>query len=89
MGFRNNVAANPSQNCHTVLQKWIKKSHIKVFKESKFDDVIKLWEGLGYYTRCKNMFNAAKLIKSSFPNNYEDLIKLPGIGDYTAKTILA
>jgi A/G-specific DNA glycosylase len=35
------------------------------------------------------MFNAAKLIKSSFPNNYDDLIKLPGIGDYTAKTILA
>ena len=71
-------------------KKWIKKyPTLKSFKESKFDDVIKLWEGLGYYSRCQNMFNAAKLIKSSFPNNYEDLIKLPGIGDYTAKTILA
>ena len=71
-------------------KKWIKKyPTLKSFKESNFDDVIKLWEGLGYYTRCQNMFNAAKLIKSSFPNNYEDLIKLPGIGDYTAKTILA
>ena len=71
-------------------KKWIKKyPTLKSFKESNFDDVIKLWEGLGYYSRCQNMFNAAKLIKSSFPNNYEDLIKLPGIGDYTAKTILA
>ncbi len=71
-------------------KKWIKKyPTLKSFKESNFDDVIKIWEGLGYYSRCKNMFNAAKLIKSSFPNDYEDLIKLPGIGDYTAKTILA
>ena len=71
-------------------KKWIKKyPTLKSFKQSNFDDVIKLWEGLGYYSRCQNMFNAAKLIKSSFPNNYEDLIKLPGIGDYTAKTILA
>ena len=71
-------------------KKWIKKyPTLKSFKESDFDDVIKIWEGLGYYSRCQNMFNAAKLIKSSFPNDYDDLIKLPGIGDYTAKTILA
>ena len=44
---------------------------------------------MGYYSRCHNMFNAAKLINSTFPNNYDDLINLPGIGDYTAKTILA
>ena len=71
-------------------KKWIKKyPTLKSFKESKFDDVIKIWEGLGYYSRCHNMFNAAKLINSTFPNNYDDLINLPGIGDYTAKTILA
>jgi A/G-specific adenine glycosylase len=71
-------------------KKWIKKyPTLKSFKESSLDDVIKLWEGLGYYSRCQNMFNAAKLIKSSLPSNYEELIKLPGIGDYTAKTILA
>ena len=71
-------------------KKWIKKyPTLKSFKESNFDDVIKIWEGLGYYSRCQNMFNAAKLINSSFPNDYDDLIKLPGIGDYTAKTILA
>ena len=71
-------------------KKWIKKyPTLKSFKESNFDDVIKMWEGLGYYSRCHNMFNAAKLINSTFPNNYDDLINLPGIGDYTAKTILA
>ena len=71
-------------------KKWIKKyPTLKSFKDSNFDDVIKIWEGLGYYSRCHNMFNAAKLINSTFPNNYDDLINLPGIGDYTAKTILA
>ena len=71
-------------------KKWIKKyPTLKSFKESNFDDVIKIWEGLGYYSRCHNMFNTAKLINSTFPNKYEDLINLPGIGDYTAKTILA
>ena len=71
-------------------KKWIKKyPTLKSFKESNFDDLIKIWEGLGYYSRCHNMFNAAKLINSTFPNNYDDLINLPGIGDYTAKTILA
>ena len=71
-------------------KKWIKKyPTLKSFKESNLDDVIKMWEGLGYYSRCHNMFNAAKLINSTFPNNYDDLINLPGIGDYTAKTILA
>ena len=71
-------------------KKWIKKyPTLKSFKESNFDDVIKIWEGLGYYSRCHNMFNAAKLINSTFPNNYDELINLPGIGDYTAKTILA
>ena len=71
-------------------KKWIKKyPTLKSFKESNLDDVIKMWEGLGYYSRCHNMYNTAKLINSTFPNKYEDLINLPGIGDYTAKTILA
>ena len=38
-------------------KKWIKKyPTLKSFKESNFDDVIKIWEGLGYYSRCHNMF---------------------------------
>jgi len=54
--------------------------------------ILKFWSGLGYYSRARNLLKAAKLIKQNFdseiPNNYNDLITLPGIGDYTAKAIL-
>ncbi len=55
--------------------------------------LIKLWEGLGYYSRVKNLKKTAKLIIKIFdgklPDNFEDLISLPGIGNYTASAILA
>ena len=54
--------------------------------------ILKFWSGLGYYSRARNLLKAAKLIKHNFdseiPNNYNDLMTLPGIGDYTAKAIL-
>ena len=62
---------------------------------SKYNDrkLIKLWEGLGYYSRVRNLKKTAKIIISKYhgeiPNNYEDLISLPGIGNYTANAILA
>jgi A/G-specific adenine glycosylase len=53
--------------------------------------VLKLWQGLGYYSRARNLHFTAKYISSSlngiFPNNYKDLLKLKGIGDYTASAI--
>lgn len=53
--------------------------------------VFKLWEGLGYYTRCKNLIATARYIsvncKGIFPNNYDDIIQLKGIGPYTAAAI--
>ena len=64
-------------------------------KLSKIQDkeLIKLWEGLGYYSRARNLKKTAKIIISKhhgkIPNNYEDLISLPGIGNYTANAILA
>ena len=57
--------------------------------KANYNDVLKLWEGLGYYSRCKNIYKTASFVRKKFPNNYSELIKLPGIGDYTAKTILA
>ena len=54
--------------------------------------ILSFWSGLGYYSRAINLLKAAKIIKKNFkskiPNNYNDLLKLPGIGDYTAKAIL-
>lgn len=53
--------------------------------------VLKLWQGLGYYSRARNLHATAKLIAKNlngvFPNTYKELIKLKGIGDYTASAI--
>ena len=55
--------------------------------------LLKKWEGLGYYSRARNLKKTAKIVISKYhgkiPNNYEDLISLPGIGNYTANAILA
>jgi len=53
--------------------------------------ILRLWQGLGYYTRARNLHACAKKINThfhgQFPNNYADLLKLPGIGPYTAAAI--
>jgi A/G-specific adenine glycosylase len=53
--------------------------------------VLKLWEGLGYYTRARNLQKAARLIcdqyRESFPTRFDDILALPGIGRYTAGAI--
>ena len=55
------------------------------------DYLLKLWEGLGYYSRARNLKKAAGVICTEydgvFPNNYEQIRSLPGIGDYTAGAI--
>jgi len=55
-------------------------------------EILKFWSGLGYYSRARNLLKAAKIINKSFknkiPQTYDELIQLPGIGDYTAKAIL-
>ena len=55
------------------------------------DELLKVWEGLGYYSRARNLKKAAQKIVSDFdgifPTRYEDMLKLPGIGEYTASAI--
>ncbi len=55
------------------------------------EQVLKLWQGLGYYSRARNMHKTAQIIafelNGNFPNNYKDLLKLKGIGEYTAAAI--
>mgnify|MGYP001160291642 FL=1 len=54
--------------------------------------ILKFWSGLGYYSRARNLLKAAKIIDKNFdskiPKEYDELISLPGIGDYTAKAIM-
>ncbi len=55
------------------------------------DSLYKLWEGLGYYSRARNLKKAARVIMEQlggiFPGKYEDILALPGIGEYTAGAI--
>ena len=67
--------------------------NLKVLAKVQNKKLIKLWEGLGYYSRARNLKKTAQVIIKNFqgklPNNFEDLISLPGIGNYTASAILA
>lgn len=54
-------------------------------------EVLKLWQGLGYYSRARNLHFTAKhvvdIFNGEFPNSYKELLKLKGVGDYTASAI--
>lgn len=67
--------------------------NIKVLSEAKEERYLKLWEGLGYYSRVRNLVKGAKLIQEQFkgvmPEDKESLLKIPGIGDYTSAAILS
>lgn len=54
---------------------------------AKEDDVLKQWEGLGYYTRCRNLHKTAKICQSALPRDVNALMALPGIGQSTAHAI--
>ncbi len=59
--------------------------------KAKEEQILKLWQGLGYYSRARNLHHTAKYVVSElhgeFPKTYKDLLKLKGVGDYTASAI--
>jgi len=65
--------------------------NIKILAESDEEKVLKLWQGLGYYSRARNLHSTAQYININynavFPLNYDQIIKLKGIGQYTAAAI--
>ena len=65
--------------------------NVLMLSQAKEERVLKLWQGLGYYSRARNLHFTSKYIteklKGEFPKNYTDLIKLRGIGKYTASAI--
>jgi A/G-specific adenine glycosylase len=67
--------------------------NLKALAKSKERKILKLWEGLGYYRRAKNLHKTTKILvkkyKGKIPSNYDKLKELPGIGDYTANILLA
>jgi A/G-specific adenine glycosylase len=66
---------------------------VKALADAPLDDVLTAWAGLGYYARARNLHVAAKVVATEhagrFPQTYEGLRALPGIGDYTAGAIAA
>ena len=71
------------------VQKWPSLNALALISNSS---ILSFWSGLGYYSRATNLLKAAKEIKKHFnseiPDTYDELITLPGVGDYTAKAIL-
>ena len=61
--------------------------NVKNLAAAPEDEVLKLWQGLGYYSRARNLHAAAKSMGGIFPRTYEEVRALKGVGDYTAAAI--
>lgn len=74
------------------FERWMDKlPTAQALAEADEETLLKLWEGLGYYNRVRNLQKAAKMILEKYggemPSEYTELLKLPGIGEYTAGAI--
>ena len=71
------------------IKKWPSIDRLSSASEKQ---ILEFWSGLGYYSRARNLLKSAKIINTNYnniiPKTYDELIQLPGIGDYTAKAIL-
>ena len=65
---------------------------LQALSKSNEKEILKMWEGLGYYRRARNLLACSKLLvknyKSRLPRSFNEIKKLPGIGDYTANALL-
>jgi A/G-specific adenine glycosylase len=76
------------------FEKWMEKfPTIESLASSSEEEVIKIWEGLGYYSRARNLYHAAKYLTQNcggkLPDSHEELLNIKGIGPYTAGAILS
>ncbi len=76
------------------FERWLERfPDVQALAAAKLDDVLKAWEGLGYYARARNLHRAAQLIVAQhggqLPEDRQALLALPGIGAYTAGAILS
>ena len=67
--------------------------NLKALSRCNEKKILKLWEGLGYYRRAKNLQRTAKILirdyNGKLPIKFEEIKKLPGVGEYTANALLA
>ena len=76
------------------FNRFIKKfTTLKSLSKSNEKQILKLWEGLGYYRRARNLLASSKILvkkyNSKLPNTIEEVKKLPGVGEYTANALIA
>jgi A/G-specific adenine glycosylase len=74
--------------------RWVEKyKSIKSVAKANDLKLLKLWEGLGYYSRCRNFHKACKIIVNDYggeiPSDYKKFLLLPGVGDYTASAVFS
>jgi A/G-specific adenine glycosylase len=68
----------------TFIQKW---PHLQDLAQASLDEILTEWQGLGYYSRARNLHTCGKALAQHFPKSEKELLKLPGIGPYTAAAI--
>jgi len=75
------------------FQRWMEAfPSVDVLAQQEEQEVVRFWEGLGYYSRARNILKASRMIRDNnlgFPDTYQGLIALPGIGDYTASAVMS
>lgn len=76
------------------FDRWMQRfPDLKTLADASLDDVLLLWQGLGYYSRAKKMHQCAQRVleefNGAFPPSREELLRLPGIGPYTASSLCA
>ncbi|MBI2118838.1 MAG: A/G-specific adenine glycosylase [Elusimicrobia bacterium] len=81
-------------NVIPYYQRFLKKfPTIEALAQAEEEEVLPLWSGLGYYTRARNLLKTARIVtekfKGNLPSTFEELLKLPGIGPYTAGALLS
>ena len=72
--------------------RWLERfPDVDALADAPLDDVLKAWEGLGYYSRARNLHAAARIVRerhrAELPGSYEELRALPGVGEYTAGAV--
>jgi A/G-specific adenine glycosylase len=75
-------------------EKWLSQfPDVRTLSAAPLQKVLKVWQGLGYYQRAKNLHRSARILldehKGKIPEDYEELIKLPGFGPYTTAAVLS
>ena len=73
-------------------ERWLERfPDLRALADADEDDVLRAWEGLGYYSRARNLHGAARMMRERFagelPTDYATLRELPGVGDYTAGAV--